>query len=151
MDRQFIVARDLLGALPHVDPLENGVRRHERLPYNRPAERNSRIDHDRLRVRAAGQYERIETYRRMKRTPLHPLEVRLEYLSHGELPRGGEVQQLTVTVEEELPTRGAQFLAKKELLDSELTLGEPECFSNGDERNSVLGAQRSQHVSFNEV
>jgi hypothetical protein len=77
--------------------------------------------------------------------------VRLQHLAHRKLPGGGQVDQLTIAIQEHLTRLGTELRPQKQPLNTELPLSElnsfPQCFY-GD---AVFGAESAKNVCLDQV
>jgi hypothetical protein len=108
------------------------------------------LDQNGLRVSTFGDQEGVQADRESA-VPFDALEVSREGHPHRDLARGREVDELAVPGQEELPAGGTELLPEQELVDLQLALGVRKCLADGDQKNTMLGSKRPQHVGLDEV
>jgi hypothetical protein len=99
--------------------------------HHRAAKCNFWVDGDGFlrRMRFDGQ-EGIQADGELPFIPFDTLEMFFQELSHRELAGSGQLYEFTVTIEENLPGVGQEFLAQQEAVDLERFFRIPQCLPN---------------------
>ena len=145
--RQFVVSGEIGNRLASIDAIGDRDRGHPGPPYDWTSECHVRIDCNRARgIRRLRREEGIEPDWNLPFVPFHTLQVLVKDLPHRELAGRGQLDQLTVPVQEYLASIGAQVLAQQEALDAEFLLGVAQRLAQGLHGYPVIGAQGPQHM-----
>lgn len=146
-----VVVRDLARLLAGIDASGDRRRRDAVAGDDRAPEWTAGAITTGIAESGISREERVQSDRELVGGPLDPDEMRLEHVTHRDLPGPREIDQFTVPLEKQFARPRSQFRAEEQPVDLQLLLGVSDGLSDLAKSDALVGSERPKHVRLDEV